>query len=109
MINRYVIFELAELLEKGYVAKFEDLKDILGRSASSAERYIKQAIETGSFKETHWKQWKQEAKYRGLTREKRIERGKKFLEVYCTVLNNETCRGGRYVVERKINLENAEF
>ena len=40
-----------ELLKRGYVAKYEDLKDILGRSASSAERYIKQAIETGWFRD----------------------------------------------------------
>ena len=98
-----------ELLENGYVAKYEVLKEILQRSASSAERYIKQAIETGSFKETHWKQWKQEAKYSGLSREKRIERSKEFLDENHKVLKNETGRGGRYVVERDINWENDEF
>ena len=46
---------IKELLEHGYVAKYEDLKDILDRSTSSAERYIKQAIETGCFTEKDWK------------------------------------------------------
>ena len=43
-----------DLLEKGFVVKYEDLKDILDRSASSAVKYIKQAIESGFFKETDW-------------------------------------------------------
>ena len=90
-----------ELLKRGYVAKYEDLKDILGRSASSAERYIKQAIETGCFDEKDWKEWKQKTKYGGFKREKRIEKGRKYVDEYFRVLVNETGRGGRYVVERR--------
>jgi len=88
-----------ELLERGYVARYEDLKDVLQRSASSAERYIKQAIECGFFEETDWKKWKQEAKTGQLIREERIEMGKRFLEKNYIVLVNESGRGGRYVVE----------
>ena len=33
-----------ELLEKLYIAKYEDLKDVLERSASSAERYISKQL-----------------------------------------------------------------
>ena len=40
-----------ELVELGLIAKYEDLKDILDRSASSAERYIKQSIESGFLRE----------------------------------------------------------
>ena len=47
--------KVKNLMEKGFVAKYEDLKDILDRSASSAERYIKQAIESGFFKEADWR------------------------------------------------------
>ena len=66
---------------------------------SSAERYIKQAIECGFFEETDWKKWKQEAKTGQLIREERIEMGKRFLEKNYIVLVNESGRGGRYVVE----------
>ena len=31
---------ITDLIEKGFVAKLEDLKDIIGRSVSSAERYL---------------------------------------------------------------------
>ena len=57
-----------ELLQKGFIAKYEDLKDVLDRSASSAERYIKQAIESGIFKENQWKEWKHLAKMGKLSR-----------------------------------------
>ena len=88
-----------DLLKRGYIAKYEDLKDVLQRSASSAERYIKQAIECGFFEETEWKKWKQEAKSGRLSREERIEMGKSFLENNYIVLVNESGRGGRYVLE----------
>ena len=42
-----------ELVELGLIAKYEDLKDILDRSASSAERYIKQSIESGFLKKSN--------------------------------------------------------
>ena len=100
-----------ELIKRGYVAKYEDLKDILGRSASSAERYIKQAIETGCFDEKNWKEWKQRAKKGYLSREERIKNGKFHLESKYRILVNESGRGGRYVVEREIfeNEENRDF
>ena len=100
-----------DLLKRGYIAKYEDLKDVLQRSASSAERYIKQAIECGFFEETEWKKWKQEAKKGQLTREERIEMGKSFLDKNYIELVNESGRGGRYVIE--INpfpkLESSDF
>ena len=69
-----------ELLKEGYIAKYEDLKDVLDRSASSAERYIKQAIESGIFKENQWKEWKHLAKMGKLSREERIKKGKEYLK-----------------------------
>ena len=41
------------------IAKYEDLSDILERSPSSAERYIKQAIDSEFFKEEEWKDGKE--------------------------------------------------
>ena len=98
-----------ELLEHGYVAKYEDLKDILDRSTSSAERYIKQAIETGCFSEKDWKEWKYFAKTGAFSRAQRIEKGKQLIEKKFRVLRNESGRGGRYVVERKIFEETEDF
>ena len=100
-----------ELLEKRCIAKYEDLKDVLERSASSAERYIKQAIECGFFEETDWKKWKQEAKTGQLSRENRIEMGKRHIEKNYLVLVNEAGRGGRYVVESNPfpELESTDF
>ena len=72
-----------ELLRKRWVAKYEDLSDILERSPSSAERYIKQAIDSGFFKEEEWKQWKREAKKGGYDREARIEKGKQHIKDKC--------------------------
>ena len=100
---------IKELLEHGYVAKYEDLKDILYRSASSAERYIKQAIETGCFSEKYWKEWKYFAKTGAFSRAQRIEKGKQLIEKKFRVLRNESGRGGRYVVERKMFEEMEEF
>ena len=51
-----------ELVVQGLIGKYEDLKDILDQSASSAERYIKQSIESGFLKESDWRVWKQKAK-----------------------------------------------
>ena len=78
-----------ELLERGYVAKYEDLKDILGRSASSAERYIKQAVEIGCFSEKEWKEWRYRAKSGSFSRDERKERGKQLVEQKSHVLSNE--------------------
>ena len=99
-----------ELLKKGFIAKYEDLKDVLDRSASSAERYIKQAIESRTFKENKWKEWKHQAKNGKLSREERIKKGKEYLKNKYRILVNEPGRGGRYVVEKRIfELENDEF
>ena len=43
--------KVKELVELGLIAKYEDLKDILDRSPSSAEKYIEQSIESGFLKE----------------------------------------------------------
>ena len=97
-------------MERGYIAKYEDLKDVLQRSASSAEREIKQAIECGFFEETDWKKWKQEAKKGQLSREERIEMGKRLiLRKNYLVLVNEAGRGGRYVVESNPFPETREY
>ena len=99
-----------ELLKKGFIAKYEDLKDVLDRSASSADRYIKQAIESGTFKENQWKEWKHLAKTGKFGREERIKKGKEYLKKKYRVLVNEAGRGGRYVVERKLfEPENDDF
>ena len=89
-----------ELVELGLIAKYEDLKDILDRSASSAERYIKQSIESGFLKESVWREWKQKAKNGHLSRQERIEKGRDYVQNHFRVLVNESGRGGRYLVER---------
>ena len=89
-----------ELVELGLIAKYEDLKDILERSASSAERYIKQSIESGFLKESVWREWKQKAKNGHLSRRERIEKGRDYVKNHFRVLVNEPGRGGRYLVER---------
>ena len=97
------------LLEETCVSKIEDLSVILERSPSSAERYLKQAIESEVFSDRDWKNWKSEAKYNGGTKDERIQRGKKYLEENFRVLVNEKGRGGRYVVERKIFEDSSDF
>ena len=97
------------LLENSCVSKIEDLSVILERSPSSAERYLKQAIESEVFSDRDWKNWKSEAKYNGGTKDERIQRGKEYLEENFSVLVNEKGRGGRYVVERKIFEDSSDF
>ena len=94
---------IKELLEHGYVAKYEDLKDILDRSQSSAERYIKQAIDSEFFKEEEWKRWKREAKKGGYDRETRIEKGKQHIEHNYKIHMNERGSGDRFIMERLNN------
>ena len=89
-----------ELVELGLIGKYEDLKDILERSASSAERYIKQSIESGFLKESVCREWKQKAKNSHLSRQERIENGRDYVQNHFRVLVNELGRGGRYLVER---------
>ena len=62
-----------ELLKMGFVTKYEDLRDILNRSISSSERYLKQAIDSGSFSEHEWKEWKQKEKLDSLSKDERIK------------------------------------
>ena len=102
---------LKSYFKEGYIAKYEDLIDVLDRSASSAERYIKQAIESGTFKENQWKEWKLLAKNGSYSRQERIKKGKEYLKNKYRVRVNEAGRGGRYVVERKIfeKIENDDF
>ena len=87
-----------DLLRACCVARYEDLSDIIDRSPSSAERYIKQAIDSEVFKETEWKSWKREAKKSD--RDDRICKGKELMEENYNVLINEKGRGGRFVVEK---------
>ena len=100
---------IKDIIERGCVAKFEELSMILDRSPSSSERYLKQAIESEVFSDKDWKNWKSEAKYNGGTKDERIQRGKKYLEENFRVLVNEKGRGGRYVVERKIVEDSGDF
>ena len=100
---------IKDIIERGCVAKFEELSMILDRSPSSSERYLKQAIESEVFSDKDWKNWKSEAKYNGGTKDERIQRGKKYLEENFRVLVNEKGRGGRYVVERKIFEDSSDF
>ena len=44
-----------------------------------------------------------------IPREQRIEKGKQLIEDKYRVLRNETGRGGRYVVERKMFEEKEDF
>ena len=71
---------ITDLIEKGFVAKLEDLKDIIGRSVSSAERYVKQAIDSGYLSQEDWKESKHRAKNSDISKEERIKEAKDFLE-----------------------------
>ena len=51
-------WEAWRLLEETCVSKIEDLSVILERSPSSAERYLKQAIESEVFSDRDWKNLK---------------------------------------------------
>ena len=76
-----------DLLRACCVARYEDLIDIIDRSPSSAERYIKQAIDSEVFKETEWRSWKREAKKSD--RDDRIRKGKELMKEHYKVLINE--------------------
>ena len=73
------------LLEESCVSKIEDLSVILERSPSSAERYLKQAIESEVFSDRDWKNWKSEAKYNGETKDERLQRGKTVSYTHLTL------------------------
>ena len=92
---------ITDLIEKGFVAKLEDLKDIIGRSVSSAERYVKQAIDSGYLSQQDWKESKQRAKNSDISKEERIKDAKDFLEANYEILRNDSGRNGRYIVQKK--------
>ena len=92
---------ITDLIEKGFVAKLEDLKDIIGRSVSSAERYVKQAIDSGYLSQEDWKESKHRAKNSDTSKEERIKDAKDFLEANYEILRNDSGRNGRYIVQRK--------
>ena len=92
---------ITDLIEKGFVAKLEDLKDIIGRSVSSAERYVKQAIDSGYLSQQDWKESKQRAKNSDISIEERIKKAKDFLEANYEILRNDPGRNGRYIVQKK--------
>nr|ALS56071.1 hypothetical protein [uncultured bacterium EIL80B09] len=92
---------ITDLIEKGFVAKLEDLKDIIGRSVSSAERYVKQAIDSGYLSQQDWKESKQRAKNSDSPKEERIKEAKDFLQANYEILRNDSGRNGRYIVQKK--------
>ena len=92
---------ITDLIEKGFVAKLEDLKDIIGRSVSSAERYVKQAIDSGYLSQQDWKESKQRAKNSDTSKEERIKEAKDFLQANYEILRNDSGRNGRYIVQKK--------
>ena len=97
-----------ELLKMGCVTKYEDLKDILNRSISSSERYLKQAIDSGSFSEHEWKEWKQKAKLDSLSKDERIKKGRKHIDLHYTILRNDPGRNGRFIIQRNLFAEDPE-
>ena len=97
-----------ELLKMGCVTKYEDLKEILNRSISSSERYLKQAIDSGVFSELEWKEWKQKAKLDSLTKDERIKKGRKHIDLHYTILRNDPGRNGRFIIQRNLFAEDPE-
>ena len=92
---------ITDLIEKEFVAKLEDLKDIIGRSVSSAERYVKQAIDSGYLSQEDWKESKHRAKNSDTSKEERIKEANDFLQANYEILRNDAGRNGRYIVQKK--------
>jgi len=92
---------IADLIQMGFVSKLEDLKGILGRSVSSADRYVKQAIDSGYLSQQDWKESKHRAKNSDISKEERIKEAKDFLEANYEILRNDPGRNGRYIVQKK--------
>ena len=92
---------ITDLIEKKFVAKLEDFKDIIGRSVSSAVRYVKQAIDSGYLSQEDWKESKQRAKNSDIPKEERIKEAKDFLQANYEILRNDSRRNGRYIVQKK--------
>ena len=80
---------ITDHIEKGFVAKLEDLKDIIGRSVSSAERYVKQAIDSGYLSQQDWKESKHRAKNSDISKEEMIKDVKNFLQANYEILRND--------------------
>ena len=91
---------ITDLIQLSCVAKLEDLREILGRSTSSCDRYVKQAIDSGYFDQRDLKEWKQKAKNSNQLREERIKEAKAFLKSNYDILRNDPGRNGRYIVQR---------
>ena len=92
----------------GCVTEYEDLKEILNRSISSSERYLKQAIDSAAFLELEWKEWKQKAKLDSLTKDERIKKGRKHIDLHYTILMNDPGRNGRFIIQRNLFPEDPE-
>ena len=92
---------ITDLIQLSFMAKLEDLREILGRSTSSCDRYVKQAIDSGYFDQRDLKEWKQKAKNSNQLREERIKEAKAFLKSNYDILRNDPGRNGRYIVQRK--------
>jgi hypothetical protein len=92
---------ITDLIEMDFISKLEDLKEIIGRSVSSAERYVKQAIDSGYLSSQDWKDSKQKAKNSEISKEERIKGAKEFLQENYEILRNDPGRNGRYVVQKK--------
>ncbi len=93
---------ITDLIEKGYVTKLEDLKDIIGRSVSSAERYVKQEIDSGYLSQEDRKESKHRAKNSDISKEERIKEAKDFLHANYEIFRNDLGRNGRYIVQKKL-------
>ena len=92
---------ITDLIQLSCVAKLEDLREILGRSTSSCDRYVKQAIDSGYFNQRDLKEWKQKAKNSNQPREETSKEAKDFLEANYEILRNDPGRNGRYIVQKK--------
>ena len=100
---------IKELIEARYVSVYEDVKDIIDRGASSATRYVKQAIQSKFLTEEDWKQWKSEAKDGKWNRDERIRLGKEYMKKNYKVLVNEPGKGGRFIVKKIRNYTKTIF
>ena len=72
------------------------------------EDIVKQAIDSGSFSEHEWKDWKQKAKLDSLSKDERIEKGRKHIDLHYTILRNDPGRNGRFIIQRNLFAEDPE-
>ena len=92
---------ITDLIEKGFVAKLGNFKDIIGRSVSSAERYVKQPIDSGYLSQEDWKESKHRAKNSDNSKEERNKEAKDFLQANYEILRNDPGRNARFIVQKK--------